>query len=84
MVIQVVGGPFPGSDGPPRGSRARPPGQGLEQVVEETGAQRPVHPLAGEERVVHLVHAPDVARAVLLLGLQPRCDVCSGGGDGAL
>lgn len=47
------------------------PGQGLEEVVEETGAQRFVHPLAREEHVVHLVHALDVARAVLLLSLQP-------------
>lgn len=54
------------------------PGQGLEEVVEETRAQRLVHPLAGEEQVVHLVHALDVAGAVLLLGLQPRGDVWSG------
>lgn len=49
----------------------RGPGQGLEQMVEETGAQSFVHPLAGEKHVVHLVHALDVACAVLLLSLQP-------------
>lgn len=46
-------------------------GQRLEQVVEETGAQRFVHPVAGEQRVVHLVHALDVAGAVPVLSLQP-------------
>lgn len=47
------------------------PRQGLEQVVEETGAQSFVHPLAGEKHVVHLVHTLDVASAVFLLSLQP-------------
>lgn len=46
------------------------PGQGLEEVVEETGAQSFVHPVAGEEHVVDLMHALDVPRAVFLLGLQ--------------
>lgn len=46
------------------------PGQGLEQVVEETGAQSFVHPIAGEKHVVHLMHALDVACAVFLLSLQ--------------
>lgn len=54
------------------------PGQRLEEVVEETRAQRFVHPFAGEKHVVHLVHALDVACAVLLLSLQPQCDVCGG------
>lgn len=47
------------------------PGQGLEQMVEETGAQSFVHPIAGEKHVVHLMHALDVACAVFLLSLQP-------------
>lgn len=38
-------------------------------MVEETGAQGFVHPVAGEEHVVDLMHALDVPRAVLLLGL---------------
>lgn len=46
------------------------PGQGLEEVVEETGAHSFVHPVAGEEHVVDLVHALDVPCAVFLLGLQ--------------
>lgn len=53
------------------GAVVRGPGQRLEQVVEETGAQRFVHPFASEKHVVHLVHALDVACAVLLLSLQP-------------
>lgn len=47
------------------------PGQGLEQMVEETGAQSFVHPVAGEKHVVHLMHALDVACAVFVLSLQP-------------
>lgn len=39
-------------------------------MVEKTGAQTFVHPVTGEEHVVDFMHALDVARAVLLLGLQ--------------
>lgn len=46
------------------------PGQGLEEMVEQAGAQSFIHPIAGEEHVVDLVHALDVPCAVLLLGLQ--------------
>lgn len=46
------------------------PWQRLEEVVEQPGAQSFVHPVAGEEHVVDLVHALDVACAVFLLGLQ--------------
>lgn len=46
------------------------PWQGLEEVVEQAGAQSFVHPVAGEEHVVDLVHALDVPCAVFLLGLQ--------------
>lgn len=46
------------------------PGQGLEEVVEQAGAQSFVHPVAGEQHVVDLVHALDVPGAVFLLGLQ--------------
>lgn len=46
------------------------PGQGLEEVVEQAGAQSFVHPVTGEQHVVDLVHALDVPGAVLLLGLQ--------------
>ncbi len=52
------------------GALIRGPGQGLEEVVEQARAQSFVHPVAGEEHVVHLVHALDVPCAVLLLGLQ--------------
>ena len=57
------------------------PGEGLEEVVEEAGAQSFVHPLAGEQHVVDLVHALDVACAVLLLGLQAQRGVCRGKRD---
>lgn len=46
------------------------PGQGLQEVVEQAGAESFVHPLTGEEHVVHLVHALNVPCAVFLLGLQ--------------
>lgn len=46
------------------------PGQRLEKMIEQPGAQGFVHPVAGEEHVVDLVHALDVPRAVSLLGLQ--------------
>lgn len=46
------------------------PGQGLEEVVEQAGAQSFVHPVTVEEHVVDLVHALDVPCAVFLLGLQ--------------
>lgn len=46
------------------------PRQRLEEVVEQTGAQSFVHPITGQEHVVNLVHALDVARAVSLLGLK--------------
>lgn len=51
-------------------------GQRLQQVVEETGAQGLVHPFTSEKHVVHLMHALDVACAVLLLSLQPQCEFC--------
>lgn len=47
------------------------PRQAPEEVVEETGAQSFVHPIAGEKHVVHLMHALNVACAVFLLSLQP-------------
>lgn len=53
-----------------KGARVSGPRQGFEQVVEEARAQGFVHPVAGEEHVVHLVHALNVARAVFLLGFQ--------------
>lgn len=46
------------------------PGEGFEEVVEQTRAQSFIHPVAGEEHVVDLVHALDVPCAVFLLGLQ--------------
>ena len=46
------------------------PGQGLQQVVEQAGAQGFVHPLTGQQHVVDLMHALDVARAVLLLCVE--------------
>lgn len=46
------------------------PGQGFQEVVEQAGAQGLVHPVAGQEHVVDLVHALDVPSAVPLLGLQ--------------
>lgn len=51
------------------------PGQGLEEVVEQAGAQSFVHPLTSEEHVVYFVHALDVACAVFLLGLQAYCGI---------
>lgn len=46
------------------------PGQGLEEVVEQAGADSFIHPVTVEEHVVHLMHALDVPCAVFLLGLQ--------------
>ena len=46
------------------------PGQGLQEVVEQAGAESFVHPFTGEEHVVHLVHALNVPCAVFLLGLH--------------
>lgn len=55
------------------------PGQGFEQVVEEPCPEGLVHPLAGEQQVVHLMHALDVAGAVPLLGFQTHLGVsCRG------
>lgn len=54
------------------------PGQGFEQVVQEARPEGLVHPLAGEQQVVHLVHALDVAGAVPLLGLQTHLGVSCG------
>lgn len=45
-------------------------GQGFEQVFEQAGAKSFVHPLAAEQHVVDLVHALNVACAVLLLCFQ--------------
>lgn len=61
---------------PPMGKPVAGPGQGLEEVVEQTGGQGFVHPVAGQERVVDLVHAPDVPAAEPLLGLQACSWVC--------
>lgn len=54
-------------------------GQGFEEVVEQAGAKSFIHPVTGEEHVVHLVHALDVPSAVFLLGLKAYCGVCKGG-----
>lgn len=54
------------------------PGQGFEQVVEEARPEALVHPLAGEQQVVHFVHALDVAGAVPLLRLQTHLGVSCG------
>jgi len=58
------------------------PGQGLQQVVQQARPEGLVHPLAGEEQVVDLVHALDVPGAVPLLGFQPHLGVgCVGRGE---
>lgn len=53
-------------------------GQRLQEVVEQAGPDGFIHPVARQQHVVHLVHALDVAGAVLLLGLQVRRGVCMG------
>lgn len=47
-------------------------------MVEEARPEGLVHPLAGEQQVVHLVHALDVAGAVPLLRLQTHLGVSCG------